>query len=252
MLSRHGDSDFTLCEGNSDGIYSQEMCGFETTQCYMHSPGYNHPRMSQDSYPAFSSFAGAPMYPDASQQFINGKSSPPLYPVESPELRPPPSNLSSASGPSASSSTMGSPYSNHGQPVTLPEWNSPGLGINPNIVGGNYDGFQDFGFSSSGMEHELAFSDVNKPHVFVGECSKVSESSSSASNFVPSTPKAMIGSLPDHGGSDTSTLRSTQSPHSAITPPSGGGDFYFKSPSTPASSTFPLSTRRVSVISLGN
>jgi uncharacterized C2H2 Zn-finger protein len=147
---------------------------------------------------------------------------------------------------------MGSPYSTHGQTVPVPEWNSTGLGINPSIVGGNYDGFsQDFNYTTSGMEQELAFTDVNKSHVFVGECPKVSESLSSVSNFVPSNPKGMIGSL-DHHGSDASTLRSTKSPPSAITPPSGGGDFYFKSPSTPASSTSSLSMRRVSVISLGN
>jgi hypothetical protein len=157
----------------------------------------------------------------------------------------PPANVQS--GPSASSSTMGSPYSNHGQTVPGPEWNSTGLGINPSIVGGAYDGFaQDFSYTTSGMDHELAFTDVTKSHVFVGECPKVSESSSFVSTFVPSNLMGMIGSLLDRNGSDTSTLRSTQSPRSAITPPSSGSDFFFKSPSTPASSTSPLSKRRFS------
>jgi hypothetical protein len=228
-------------------MYAQEIYGFESMQGYLDAPEYAHPRTSQDLYPPFSGFAtAAPMYPE-SQQYMNGKNSPPLYPVESPELRPPPSNLSTASGPSASSSTMGPPYSNHGQTVPGPEWNSTGLGINPSIVSGAYDGFaQDFSYTTSGMDHELAFTDVTKSHVFVGECPKVSESSSSVSTFVPSNPMGMIGSLLDRNGSDTSTLRSTQSPRSAITPPSSGSDFFFKSPSTPESSTSPLSKRRFS------
>lgn len=251
MLSRHEDNDFTFVEANPQ-MYAQDMYGFESMQGYLDGSDYTHPRTTHDSYPSFSSFAAAPMYPEASQQYINGKSSPPLYPIESPELRPPPSNHSTASGPSASSSAMGSPYSNHGQTVTVPEWNSTGLGINPSIVNGNCDGFaQDFGYTTSGMEHELAFTDVNKPHVFVGESSKVSESLSSVSTFVPSNQTDVIGSLSDHDGGDTSTLRSTQSLHSAMTPTSSGSDFFFKSPPTPASSS-PLSTRRVSVISLGN
>lgn len=219
-------------------------------QGYLDAPEYAHPRASHDSYPGYSSFAAAQLYPE-SQHYMNGKSSPSLYPDESPELRPPPSNLSTASGPSASSSTMGSPYSIHGQTVPGPEWNSTGLGINPSIVGCGFDSFQDFSYATSGMEHELAFTDVAKSHVFVGECPKVSESSSSVSAFVPSDPMGLIGSLLDHNGSDASTLRSTQSPRSATTPPSSGSDFFFKSPSTPASSTSPLSTRRFSVVSQG-
>jgi hypothetical protein len=249
-----GDNDFTFPEANSHNMYSQEIYGFESMQGYLDAPEYTHPRTSQDSYPPFSSFAAAPpIYPE-SQQYMNGRSSPPHYPGDSPELRPPPSNLSTASGPSASSSTMGSPYSNHGQTAPVPEWNSTGLGINPSIVGGAYDSSftHDFSYPTSGMEHELAFTDVTKSHVFVGECPKVSESSSSVSTLAPSNPMGMIGSLLDRNGSDTSTLRSTQSPRSAITPPSSGSDFFFKSPSTPASSTSPLSTRRFSVMSQGN
>ena len=251
MLARNEDIDFTtFTEANSQNMYAQEIYGFESMQNYLDAPEYTHPRTSQDSYPPFSGFAAAPVYPD-SQQYMNEKNSPP-YPVESPELRPPPSSLSTASGPSASSSTMGSPYSNHGQTVPIPEWTSTGLGINPSIVGGGYDGFTpDFSYTTSGIEHELAFTDVSKSHVFVGECPKVSESSSSVSTFVPSNPTGMMGSLLDHHGSDASTLRSTQSPRSAITPPSSGSDFFFKSPSTPASSTSPLSTRRFSVMSQG-
>jgi hypothetical protein len=243
MLANHDDNDFT------QNMYAQEIYGFESMQGYLDAPDYTHPRTSQDSYPGYSSFTAAPVYPE-SQQYVTGRASPTLYPDESSEFRPPPSNLSTASGPSASSSTMGSPYSNHGQPVPGPEW--PGLGINPSIVGGGFDNFQDFNYTTSGMEHEIAFTDVTKSHVFVGECPKVSESSSSVSSFIPSKPMSMIGSHLDHNGSDASTLRSTQSPRSAITPPSSGGDFFFKSPSTPASSTSPLSTRRFSVISQSN
>jgi hypothetical protein len=64
-------------------------------------------------------------------------------------------------------------------------------------------------------------------------------------------PRGMIGTPHQHNRGDTRTRRSTQS---TITLPSGGGDFYFESFSTPASSTStsPLSTCRASIISLGN
>jgi len=163
MLSRHEDNDFT------QKMYAQGIYGFESMQGYLDAAEYTHPRTSQHSYPGYSSFAVEPIYPEP-QQGVNGKSSPPLYPVESPELRPPPSNLTTSSGPSAPSSTMSTPYMNDGQTIPVLERNSIGLGINPRIFGGGFDGFQDFSYKAPCMEHELAFTDVTKSHVFVGEC----------------------------------------------------------------------------------
>jgi hypothetical protein len=134
--------------------------------------GSTHPRTSQDSYPPFSGFAATPIYPD-SQQYMNGKNSPPPCPVESPGLRLPPSSLSTDDSSFCSSQTS---------------------------------------YTTSCIEHELAFTDVIKSHAFIGECPKVSESSPFVSTFVPSNPTGMMGSLLDRHGSDTSTLRSIQSP----------------------------------------
>jgi serine/threonine protein kinase len=202
MLSRHEDKDF---------MYAQEIYEFESMSSYLDTAEYTHPKTSHDTYKGYSITAATPIYPEP-QRDAYGKHSPALYPVESSELRPPPSNLSTASGPSALSSTMGTPYSNLDQTFLGPEWNSTGLGINPGIVDGGFDGFQDFSYTTSGMEHELAFTDVTKSHVFVGECLKVSKSSSSVSTFVRSNHIGMIGNLLDHNLGDKSTPRWTQSP----------------------------------------
>jgi len=253
MLSRDDDTNFACGpEGASHQMYSQELYGFESMQSYMDSQDFGHPRTTQDLYPSFSSFASGPTYSDMSQPFIGEKQSPHLYPTESPELRAPPSNLSTASGPSASSSTIGSPYSTHGQTVPVPEWNTSGLGINPSIVSFDNSFAQDINYTAPGMEHEIAFPDANKSSVFVGECANVSASSSSMSTFVPSNQMDMIENTFDRKSSAASTLRSAPSPMSSIAPPSAGNDFVFKSPSTPASSTSPESMRRCSVFSLGN
>ncbi|KAA8576954.1 hypothetical protein EYC84_006983 [Monilinia fructicola] len=95
----------------------------------------------QNSQPSPTGFDSTTMYSEVPQNFI-----------ESPELRgAAPSNYSTASGPSATSSTIGSPNSNNGHIVSVSEWGS-GLGINPSIV--NYDNFgqgTDYNFST-GME----------------------------------------------------------------------------------------------------
>ncbi|KAF7897023.1 hypothetical protein EAF00_005251 [Botryotinia globosa] len=105
-----------------------------------HDAAYAYPR-TQDIYPTSTGFDSTTMYSEVPQHF-----------VESPELRgAAPSNYSTASGPSATSSTIGSPNSNHGHMVSVSEWGS-GLGINPSIV--NYDNFghgTDYNFSA-GME----------------------------------------------------------------------------------------------------
>lgn len=87
---------------------------------------YSYPRIP--AYPASTGLNSNTMYSEA-----------PHYPMESPELRSAPSNYSTASGPSATSSTMGSPQSIHDHGVAAPEWAQHGLGLNPSIVG--YDNF---------------------------------------------------------------------------------------------------------------
>ncbi|KAG4028271.1 hypothetical protein MFRU_023g01060 [Monilinia fructicola] len=143
MLSRHmgneNEPDFPLFpEAN---MYSPQypyngMPNFHIE----HDASYAYPR-TQDVYPTSTGFDSTTMYSEVPQNFI-----------ESPELRgAAPSNYSTASGPSATSSTIGSPNSNNGHIVSVSEWGS-GLGINPSIV--NYDNFgqgTDYNFST-GME----------------------------------------------------------------------------------------------------
>ncbi|TGO80665.1 hypothetical protein BELL_0003g00320 [Botrytis elliptica] len=143
MLSRHmgnqNENDFPLFpEAN---MYSPQypyngMPNFQIE----HDAAYAYPR-TQDIYPTSTGFDSTTMYSEVPQHFF-----------ESPELRgTAPSNYSTASGPSATSSTIGSPNSNHGHMVSVSEWGS-GLGINPSIV--NYDNFgqgTDYNFSA-GME----------------------------------------------------------------------------------------------------
>ncbi|TGO38888.1 hypothetical protein BHYA_0065g00230 [Botrytis hyacinthi] len=143
MLSRHmgnqNENDFPLFpEAN---MYSPQY-PYNSMPNYQieHDAAYAYPR-TQDIYPASTGFDSTTMYSEVPQHF-----------VESPELRgTAPSNYSTASGPSATSSTIGSPNSNHGHMVSVSEWGS-GLGINPSIV--NYDNFgqgTDYNFSA-GME----------------------------------------------------------------------------------------------------
>lgn len=89
------------------------------------------------------------------------------------------SSLSSASGQSATSSALGSPYSNHAtiQSSTVPEWPIQGLGLQPAIA--SYDNGFDFTFGGASIEHEFAYPaiEMNKPIGFVGESTDVSDSS---------------------------------------------------------------------------
>ena len=111
----------------------------------------------------------------------NGKSSPGMYPDDN-DMRVPSSNLSIAS---ASSSNMGSPLSNPGQPLgPIPEWGPQGLGVSPGIVdqpdyfqGTEYsfapnsiDGFRD------GFHPAFDFPPAAKGPGFVGELSQIPRS----------------------------------------------------------------------------
>ncbi|KAH8815612.1 hypothetical protein F5884DRAFT_871954 [Xylogone sp. PMI_703] len=162
-----------------------------------------------DQFPASTGFDSTSMFAEAPHFSLNGRHSPIMYDLESPELRAP-SNYSTASGPSTTSSVMGSPHSMYGN-VPAPEWtsNNP-LGITPGIV--SMDGFSnpDFGFSAAGVdEFSLDYSAVNQTKSFVGESQRISRSKfhqrdsvssntgslSSTSTFTAS-PRAMGHSYP--------------------------------------------------------
>jgi len=89
---------------------------------------FGYPRPGAECFPTTMAFDGA-IYTEAAFGM-----SPHLYHEEA-EMRVPSSNLSTTSIPSAPSSNMGSPRSNHGQPPPIPEWAGPqGLGVSPGIV----------------------------------------------------------------------------------------------------------------------
>jgi hypothetical protein len=110
----------------------------------------------------------------------------------------PPSLLSSASGPSiasASSSTIGSPYSVHAQTVSSQDtWRSHhGLGFDPAIV--NHEVFPPE-YIGAGIDPELSFATSDKLHgSFVGECADLSSFQKRSSNF-PVTVSSSSLSIP--------------------------------------------------------
>ncbi|KAI1414270.1 hypothetical protein F5Y13DRAFT_159153 [Hypoxylon sp. FL1857] len=100
-----------------------------TVDMRMSPGGFGIPRSVQDDYPQTSGFEAGPVYPEAHNFMYHGRASPGMFQDDAP------SNLSTASAPSAASSTVGSPSSNHGQLAFFPEYQQTGLGVNPGIVG---------------------------------------------------------------------------------------------------------------------
>ncbi|CAL3965140.1 unnamed protein product [Diplocarpon coronariae] len=126
---------------------------FSTAQNFNMEP-YACPR-TQDGYPTNAGSSFAAQYADAT------------YPLESPDLRAAPSNYSTASGPSATSSVMGSPNSIHGHVVPAPEWVPHGLGLDPSIV--SYESFahgNEYTYQLTGMD-DFASEVAAKPNGFV-------------------------------------------------------------------------------------
>jgi len=251
MLSKSDDYDFPLYpEAAPHPMYSPEFYHIGSLHGLDMGGSYGYPRTAQDPYPTTAAFPAPHMY-ELGNAFASEKQSPNVMPVGSPEARAPPSNISTASAPSASSSAMGSPYSSHGQPVSIPEWTTvatTGLGIQPGIVA--YGDFNEYSYGPSGMDDQFATFPGGDKSGFVGEYAKLPEStsrpvqsfpSSPLSTFVSSNVAKTVSDRPRSGGF---TPRS--SPNSAVTPTGGSNDNQFKSPSTPASATSPLSKRRFS------
>ncbi|KAI8627740.1 hypothetical protein F5Y19DRAFT_163978 [Xylariaceae sp. FL1651] len=115
--------------------------------------GFGFPRSARDEFTQNPVFENGSAYPDMNGFMYQGRTSPGLYPDDG-ELRIPPSNLSTASAPSAPSSTVGSPNSNHGQLAFIPEYTQSGISVNPSIVGSGeyYAGTEYSAFIGPGME----------------------------------------------------------------------------------------------------
>lgn len=177
-------------------------------------PYHNFPQRTAHEQPYTAEFGTAPIYHDA-PEYAQG--SPSLHPhhAGSPELHNGPfhSSLSSASGQSASSSNVGSPYSSHATiapPVT--PWPQHGLGIQQPSIAGDDFGYNYGGFGGSGVElHKFDFADVQKPIGFVGECENVSASSSSSQPSFMSTSNSSMGSVvAQHNATNSVTTSAMQ------------------------------------------
>lgn len=112
------------------------------------------------------------------------------YPLGSPELRPAPSNYSTASGASAASSAMGSPHSIHGHIVPGSEWASHDLTMGPNIVGYDSFGQSEYNFAPPGTE-DFASEFSAKRVGFVGECQNVFRSVARQHDSISSVSESM-------------------------------------------------------------
>lgn len=157
MLARHMQNDteevdFPLYPETN--MFSQPF-PFNTTQSFNMDASYAYPR-TQESYPASTDFNNSTMYAEV-----------PQYALESPVLRGVPSNYSTASGASATSSTMGSPHSIHNHVVPAPEWAPHGLGLTPSIVGYDYGHGNEYTFQTSGMDEFALDFNQGKPNGFV-------------------------------------------------------------------------------------
>jgi hypothetical protein len=241
---QYEEADFPLFTDSH--IYAAEVISMNNLPTFNMDPAlvaYNFQRstVTQDPY-ANPNFASEQHYKtEAAPEFAKG--SPTLYPTGSPELRCPlPSNLSSASGPSAASSAIGSPYATHAQiPSAIPEWTSHhGLGLAPTIAG-DYGYANDFSFGAS-LEHDFAFADMNKPMGFVGECASLSASSSASTPRAPQIPSTLS---PIDSFVAQSTAINIASPLTAMSPPPRRDSLHFQSAQSTSS---PLSSRRASAL----
>ena len=120
----------------------------------------------------FPSVGFEPVYTDATQFLHKGRTSPTSMYHDEAELQMP-SNLSTASAPSAPSSTVGSPHSNPGQLAFMPEYQQhTGLGVSPGIVGhGDYFNGTEY-YSGPGMEEFMHYDSKSS---FVGELEHISQ-----------------------------------------------------------------------------
>lgn len=109
------------------------------------------------------------LYAETSNYILNAQTSPGAYPEDG-DMRLSSSGLSSSSIPSAPSSAVGSPQSNHGQ-LGLPDWNHQAMAVQPGIVGNDYmAGAEYFHGPGPGMDDFTSF-DFGQSKSFVGKFS---------------------------------------------------------------------------------
>lgn len=121
------------------------------------------------TYPPTSSSLGfePSLYAETPNYILNAHTSPGAYPEDG-DMRLSSSGLSSSSIPSAPSSAVGSPQSNHGQ-LGLPDWNNHTMTVQPGIVGNDYMAGAEY-FHGPSMEDFGSF-DFGQSKSFVGKLS---------------------------------------------------------------------------------
>ncbi|EPE36164.1 C2H2 and C2HC zinc finger [Glarea lozoyensis ATCC 20868] len=191
---------------------------------------------TQDGFPVTSNYQSTAMYSTEAPPYL-----------ESPDLRGAPSSYSTASGPSASPSAVGSPHSIHNGVVPSHEWATQGLGLNPSIVGyDNYTHGNEYTFAPSGMEEfDLSFNPA-KPNGFVGECQNISRTVSYQRGSVSSNSAPLSLSTIASSPATPSVVESGM-PKQEVSTNAGFVDECFKSPVS-AFSRSPSSSRRPSQI----
>lgn len=108
-----------------------------TTEATAFTP-YGTATTAQEMFASTMAFDPSSLYAEAPSYVYNNNRSSPGGPFDDGDMRAGSSNLSTTSAPSAASSAVGSPQSNHGQLAPIPEWAAPQtMSVSPNIVGHN-------------------------------------------------------------------------------------------------------------------
>lgn len=155
MSNDNEEADFPLYP-DPQNMFTQGF-PFNTVQNFNMDASFSYPR-TQEGCHTSTGMGSANIYAEAQYN----------HSLESPEMRAVPSNFSTASGPSATSSAMGSPHSIHGHIVPVPEWAPQGLGLNPSIV--NYDNYgpgNEYTYQAQGMDDFALDFNPAKPNGFV-------------------------------------------------------------------------------------
>ncbi|KAF4462011.1 hypothetical protein FALBO_11167 [Fusarium albosuccineum] len=175
---------------------------------------FSFQQQHQDAFASSMGFVEPPLYAEAPNYMLNSRASPSMYTDES-DMRLPSSSLSTASAPSAASSAIGSPQSNHGQMGAVPEWAPQGLGVQPTIVGSDYMTGSDFApYAGPGME-ELNF-DFPAPKGFVGKFRAVHSSLRSRRSRSPASQGHWQSQWPSQSQSPSLSPRPLPHHHLAL------------------------------------
>ncbi|KAK3308224.1 uncharacterized protein B0T15DRAFT_101969 [Chaetomium strumarium] len=170
-------------------------------------PYSTYPRSAHD-YPTTMGYESGAVYAEAPPYMYNsGRVSPGMYPDDGDAACGPASDLSNAS---ASSSTMGSPLSSHGQTAPIPEWAAAphGLGLTPGIVEPSDYFPGEYSFAPGGIDvfHHNApydFPAASKAPGFVGELSQIPRSSHLSPHSPRGSGHARHGSLSSSASCDS-------------------------------------------------